>query len=202
MDLDLFSAVGIGAGTIRMLDVFLLHCLLAESPPDTPVEIVAIGRNQNRVAARGREPGLRLERQGKEVALLDWGQEIARACEPIALALDAAHASSAYSEALAGASASLQDPASVPSARVLGEMQQHHAGSYIRFTLAQSARHAADLRHLPLDAQTQNLFARLARESLEEQQKMEAADTMPFEIYRQRYLAPERLNAVSIARKN
>ena len=202
MDLDPFSAVGIGACTIRMLDVFLLHCLLADSPPDTPAEIAAIGRNQNRVAARGREPGLRLERQGKEVALLDWGQEIARACEPIALALDAAHASSAYSEALAGVIASLQDPASVPSARVLREMQEHHAGSYIRFTLAQSVRHAADLRHLPLDAQTQNLFARLARESLEEQQKMEAADTMPFEIYRQRYLAPERLNAVSIARKN
>ena len=202
MDLDPFSAVGIGAGTIRMLDVFLLHCLLADSPPDTPAEIAAIGRNQNRVAARGREPGLRLERQGKEVALLDWGQEIARACEPLALALDAAHASSAYSEALAGAVASLQDPASVPSARVLMEMQEHHAGSYIRFTLAQSARHAADLRHLPLDVQTQNLFARLARESLEEQQKMEAADTMPFEIYRQRYLAPERLNAVPIARKN
>jgi glutamate--cysteine ligase len=178
-----------------MLDVFLLHCLLADSPPDTPTEIAAIGRNQNRVAARGREPGLHLERQGKEVALLDWGQQLTRACEPIALALDAAHASSAYSEALAGAVAALHDPARVPSARVLREMQEHHAGSYIRFTLAQSARHAADLRHLPVAAQTQDLFARLARESLEEQQQMEASDTMPFETYRQRYLAPERLNA-------
>ena len=60
MDLDPFVPVGITAATMRFLDVFLLHCLLAESPPDTPDEIAAIGRNQQAVAARGREPGLKL----------------------------------------------------------------------------------------------------------------------------------------------
>src|SRR3989442_5764159 len=39
MDLDPFSAVGITADTIRFLDVFLLHCLLAGSPPDSRQEI-------------------------------------------------------------------------------------------------------------------------------------------------------------------
>ena len=39
MDLDPFCAVGITAGTMRFLDMFLLHCLLRESPPDTPQEI-------------------------------------------------------------------------------------------------------------------------------------------------------------------
>ena len=63
MDLDPFHAVGITAGTMRFLDIFLLHCLLRESPPDTPQEIAAIVRNQQRVAARGREPGLRLLRE-------------------------------------------------------------------------------------------------------------------------------------------
>ncbi len=62
MDLDPFFAVGITAGTMHFLDTFLLHCLLRDSPPDTPQEIAALGRNQQRVAARGREPGLRLER--------------------------------------------------------------------------------------------------------------------------------------------
>ena len=36
----------------RFLDVFLLHCLLRDSPPDTPDEIVALARNQHRCAAR------------------------------------------------------------------------------------------------------------------------------------------------------
>jgi glutamate--cysteine ligase len=33
----------------------------------------------------------------------------------------------------------------------------------------------------------------MALESLAEQQRIEAADTMPFEQYRQAYLSPERL---------
>jgi glutamate--cysteine ligase len=202
MDLDPFCAVGIDASTIRMLDVFLLYCLLEESPPDTPEEIAAIGRNQNRVAARGREPGLRLERRGQEVGMLEWSAEMLAACKPIAAALDAAHGGSAYADALAGAASSLDQPDSVPSARVLKEIQERYDSSYTRFVLAQSQRHAAYIKGLPLPADVGNRFVRLARESLEDQSQIEAADTMPFEIYRQQYLAPARLNAVPIPRKN
>src|SRR4029077_14524851 len=55
MDLDPFVPIAITSGTMRFLDFFLLHCLLRESPPDTPREIAAIVHNQRRVAARGRE---------------------------------------------------------------------------------------------------------------------------------------------------
>eukprot|EP01136_Pigoraptor_vietnamica_P040498 Opistho-1_new@12471 len=33
MDLNPFEPIGIGASTLRFLDVFLLHCLLTDSPP-------------------------------------------------------------------------------------------------------------------------------------------------------------------------
>src|SRR2546426_115712 len=45
MDLDPFCPIGIWPATCRFLDLFLLHCLLADSPPDTPQEIAAIRRN-------------------------------------------------------------------------------------------------------------------------------------------------------------
>ena len=81
MDLDPFMPIGIAAPTARFLDMFLLHCLLAESPPDTPQEIAALVRNQERVCAAGREPGLRLERGDRKVALTDWsGQILGGAC--------------------------------------------------------------------------------------------------------------------------
>ena len=60
MDLNPFIDQGIDEATIRFLDVFLLHALLMPSPPDTPEEIAALGRNQRLVASRGREPGLKL----------------------------------------------------------------------------------------------------------------------------------------------
>ena len=142
MDLDPFCAIGIDAATIRLLDVFLLHCLLEDSPADTPREIAAIGRNQNRVAERGREPGLRLEKDGQEVVLHEWGQQLLDGCKPIAAALDSAHGGSAYGDALFAAVAALNDPESVPSARVLREIREHHDNSYIRFAVEQSLHHA------------------------------------------------------------
>ena len=47
MDLDPFENVGITAPTMRLLDIFLLHCLLSDSPPDTPQEIAEIKHNQH-----------------------------------------------------------------------------------------------------------------------------------------------------------
>ncbi|MBK8063140.1 MAG: glutamate--cysteine ligase [Betaproteobacteria bacterium] len=195
MDLDPFCPVGIEAPTMRFLDIFLLHCLLSDSPPDSPEEIAALGRNQHRAAARGREPGLQLERNGAEVGLREWSEEIVLACQPIAEALDRAHGGDLYREALSKATAALQDPESLPSARALASMEGKHDCTYVYFVLAQSLQHRNALRELPL---AESLLAEYSREvetSFAEQRAIEAADTMPFEIYRQRYLDPLRLRA-------
>ena len=76
MDLNPFLPVGIDEQTMRFLDVFLLHCLLSDSPPDSPAEIEALKRNQHLVAERGREPGLKLACGGMEVALTDWAAQV------------------------------------------------------------------------------------------------------------------------------
>jgi glutamate--cysteine ligase len=59
MDLDP-SCPWASRPTMRLLDVFLLHCLLSDSPPDTPAEIAELKHNQHLTAERGREPGLTL----------------------------------------------------------------------------------------------------------------------------------------------
>ncbi|WP_141286858.1 glutamate--cysteine ligase, partial [Ideonella azotifigens] len=76
MDLDPFEPAGIGAQTSHFLDAFLLHCLLSDSPQDTPEEVAALARNQHRTAARGREPGLLLERGEQTLTLTDWAAEL------------------------------------------------------------------------------------------------------------------------------
>jgi glutamate--cysteine ligase len=193
MDLNPFEPVGITAATIRLLDVFLLHCVLSDSPQDTPQEIAANARNQHRVAARGREPGLVLERMGGEVGLREWGGEVLAACAPIAEALDAAHGGAAYRDALAAAVAALDAPDTLPSARVLKVMADEHQDTYVRFVLQQSRQHRAATEALPLAADVRARFAKMAEDSVAEQRQIEAADTLPFEIYRQKYLSPERL---------
>jgi len=119
--------IGITLPTIRFLDIFLLHCLLSGSPADTPAEIAALGRNQHKTAAYGREPGLTLERDGQEIALVDWGAQLLRDFAPIAAMLDAAHATSDYSDALRAAQSVIDQPDMLPSARVLDVMARDPA---------------------------------------------------------------------------
>ena len=194
MDLDPFETVGINAQTMRFIDVFLLHCLLSDSPDDTPQEIADLAQNQHLTAARGREPGLKLRRNGAEVTLADWGLELVGQCLPIAAALDAAQGSgTAHADAVRAAGAALRNPDSLPSARVLAAIEKEHANSFVGFVRARSEQTRATLLDLPFSAAQQAEFERMTAESIQEQKRIEAADTMPFEIYREQYVSPARL---------
>ena len=194
MDLDPFVPIGIKAQTIRFLDVFLLHCLLQDSPPDSPQEIAALGRNQHKTAAYGREPGLMLERDGREVLLADWGAEIVDACMPIAAQLDTVHQTTDYSDALRAAQSMLAEPEMLPSARVLATLARDHDNSFTAFARAQSEHAKAKLLKLPYAGGLHSRMEALARQSVADQAAVEAADVVPFEVYRQQYISPERLN--------
>ncbi|MDD0814719.1 glutamate--cysteine ligase [Curvibacter sp. HBC28] len=193
MDLDPFVPVGITAQTMRFLDVFLLQCLLADSPPDSPAEIDELKHNQHHTAARGREPGLTLRRAGAEVALVDWGRDILDQCAPIAAALDAAHRSSDYSQAVADARLALAQPERTPSARVLAAMAAEHDNSFVRFVRAQSEQTRSALLAQPWCLEQQARYLALSQKSVADQRAIEVADTLSFEAYREQYVSAERL---------
>jgi glutamate--cysteine ligase len=195
MDLDPFVPVGITADTMRMLDVFLLHCLTADSPPDSPEEIAALADNQHLAAARGREPGLKLQRGGRSVALADWAAEILEDCRPIAAAIDQAQGTDRHAAVLAHAMAALSAPEGLSSARVLDAMQRDFDRSYTRFIRAQAESAREQVLRLPYAAEVQTRFETLSRESVAAQASLEAEPSVPFETWRQAYLAPERLGA-------
>ncbi|MFG6412431.1 glutamate--cysteine ligase [Roseateles sp. DC23W] len=194
MDLDPFEPVGIGADAIRVLDTFLLHCLNHASPHDTAAEGALNARNQHRVAARGREPGLVLEHwQGGERTLADWAGDILSACAAQAELLDAAHGGDAYAAALRRVSARLRDPSLCPSARVLAAMAQDFDDSHVGFVRHQSDANRNALLVLPFPPELQQRFEKMSADSLAEQARIEAADTLPFEDFRRQYVAPARM---------
>jgi glutamate--cysteine ligase len=123
------------------------------------------------------------------VELREWGGQVLAECERIAEALDTAQGTHAHRDALAAAVAALDDPASLPSARVLREMQRDADSSYARFTLAQSHQHRRALQSEPLRAGEEARLASMAKASIEDQRKIEASDKLPFEAYRQAYLS-------------
>ena len=199
MDLNPFLDVGIDAETMRFLDLFLLHALLSDSPPDTPEEIAALKHNQHLTAERGREPGLRLERNGAEVLLVDWAAEVMAELVPVARHLDAIKGGTRYAEALAMAQARMDDPSSLPSARVLQGIAAGEGKSFVGFVRQRSAAAREALMALPYPVAEQARFAALAAESTEAQKEIEAMDEMPFEQYRAHYVSPDRLTPGSAA---
>jgi glutamate--cysteine ligase len=193
MDLDPFVTVGIEAPTMRFIDLFLLHCLLSDSAPDSRDEIAALARNQHAAAARGREPGLQLERGRGSVALAEWGAELIEACAPIAARLDAVFGGSAYRDALAAAQQAWHAPQQLPSARVLEAIGRAEGCGYTAFVRERALKAQQELLALPWSHEQQVRFQREAEASVAEQRAIEAADTLSFEDFRQDYVSAERL---------
>ena len=193
MDLDPFCAIGITPQTVHFLDVFLLHCLLSDSPLDTPDEVRAMATNKQDVASRGREPGLRLQRGTDSVERQAWARELLDDCAAIAAALDVAYGTDAHEAALAWALDAVDDPESLASARVLKEMVARYGSSHARFVIDHSRLYRDALLAKPLPADIHAQLTRMAQASIDEQHELEAVKAVPFETYRQRYLSPASL---------
>ncbi|GIX31621.1 MAG: glutamate--cysteine ligase [Porticoccaceae bacterium] len=120
LDVDPFEPLGVSRQTLEFLDVFLLHCLLADSPPCDERERREIAANQRTAVWRGREPGVELVRCGRALSLRRWGEALLAEMAPIAELLDRAHHHRRHSAALAEMAARLAEPERTPSARAVG----------------------------------------------------------------------------------
>ena len=180
VDLDPSSPIGLTEDRLAFLEVFMLFCLLYDSPPLGAQERRAIDANQNRVAVRGRDPSLTLVRDGREVPLQSWADELLDELTAVAELVRTPRDDPA---AVVGAArASVGRPEAVPSARVLEEMKAG-GGSHFGYVLDASRRHAETLRRDPLpDAERLRLEAE-ASSSIAHQAALEAGDTVTFEEY-------------------
>lgn len=192
MDLNPFLPLGIDAETIRFLDAFLLHCLLSDSPEDTPAEQDALRRNQTLIVNRGREPGLELEDRGEPRDRTQWAEEILTACARTAAALDEARGGHQHARAVAAQLTRIQDPEQTPSARILRAMEEDHV-PFFRFAMNASENHARHFRQRALDPASQSRFQQQSDESLRQQTEIEVADSMDFATYRRQYIEQELL---------
>jgi glutamate--cysteine ligase len=189
LDLNPFLPVGIDAEEIRFLDTFLLHCLLSDSPPDSPSESRELGINQLRVVETGRKPGVTLARSGREVEMKIWAQELFNHYGPIADLLDRTHGSTGYRNALTEQRARVEDPERTPSARILANMRKARI-PFFRFAMNQSIQHKGYFDANRLDADKVAHFEELAARSLADMRAIEAADSESLDEFLDHYLAP------------
>ena len=83
VDVSPFHPLGIDGEQMRVLDSFLLHCLLAPSPACDDADQDRQAANLEAVVNRGREPGLVLENEsGVRCSLRDWANTLLAVTAP------------------------------------------------------------------------------------------------------------------------
>ena len=172
LDINPFEPLGISLETARFLDVFLHFCALDESPLIDQRESQANTENFSLTAREGRRPGLRLQRFGASVELRTWGREILEQLSAVARLLDQQCGDTCHAKALAAQHAKLDNPELTPSARVLSTLQETDR-CVLQFGLRQSREHAKHFLECPLEDREKEGFMTLARQSLEEQERLE-----------------------------
>jgi glutamate--cysteine ligase len=189
LDVSAFDPVGVNQSKLRFLEAFLALCLLRESAPISRGEQEALDANHLLVARRGREPDLKLNREGRDVAMIEWAGELLDAMQGLCEMLDHGEPARPYSSALDQQRAKIDDVERTPSARLLTEMRQT-GESFFQLALRMSKLHKDYFLGLyPPNENRLAEFAAAAVESKEAQRRIESADDTNFDTYLARYLA-------------
>ncbi|RBW51177.1 glutamate--cysteine ligase [Marinobacter sp. F3R11] len=187
LDLDPFSPVGINEAQIDFLDLFLLDCLLSESPRIDDSECKVLDDSFKDVVARGRDRELIVCRDGGSSPIGDAARAALSRLESLAEMLDGWNGGEVYRNALSAQQRVLSGDRQVPSARVIDEMRASGAG-HCDWAMDLALRHQNTLRQEGLAASVQSEFITASKDSLAEQKKLEASDTLAFGDFLEQYL--------------
>ncbi|MCS6176580.1 glutamate--cysteine ligase [Shewanella baltica] len=189
LDVNPFSPIGIEATQVRFLDLFLLYCLLTQSPKSEASEEARLSANLKAVVLEGRKPGLELLTANGSRSLKSWLEELFDALQPLAVLLDGE--ATDYQVALAHWRKAVEDPNLTLSGQVLQNVinkgQDH--GQWV-MTLAQ--QYYQFFVDYPLSSETIAQYQAEASSSLNKQAKLEAAQrSVSFDDYLEDYFGAQ-----------
>jgi glutamate--cysteine ligase len=165
----------------------LLCCALQESPPFADSGwCPESASNFASVVKQGRQPGLQLKSQGKELALAAWAEQLLEQIGLCAETLDGALVDNHYAQSVSAQREKILHSEATPSARILADLKSSGV-SYQDYALKQSSAHAQTLRQVGLTAAERALAFKQAEQSLKDQEALEAGDTEGFDEYVARF---------------
>ncbi|MBT0584832.1 glutamate--cysteine ligase [Alteromonas oceanisediminis] len=196
LDVNPFSDIGISENQFYFLDVFLLTCLLWDSPEFDPKTYKETETNLKRAVINGRDPELTLLKRDfkglgnpvEEVKLQDWARLLFERFAPVAAQLDSANQTTRYSQAVRQELAKVNDFSLTPSAQLLDHLLSNNLdnGAY-GVSLSQQYKQGfieRDYRHFD-----ESYFVQQTAVSLDKQHAIEAANSVNFDDFLRDYFA-------------
>jgi len=164
------------------LEAFLLTCMFQESPAITLDERPEIDSNLLLSARRGREPGLILRRNGVDITLKVWGEQLLSSMEVVCSLLDINESDAPYQAALNLQRRKIENAEETPSALMLDEMRDN-GESFYHFARRKSLQHNRYFHQRNISSETEQGFIDEGVNSLQRQQRKEAADSGTFDDF-------------------
>ncbi len=186
LDVSPFDPIGVNEQQLHFMEALLITCLLQESPGMDIEERNEFERNQSMAACCGRNPDLKLSRDGEEAMLTDWVKEILDNMHGVCEILDGQN-NKDYTDALQVQIEKVKDCSLLPSAQVTDGINQTEQ-SFFKFALTKSEQHKDYFSGMSVPAIRFNQLDELAIQSINEQHSLEEDDQIPFDRYLENYL--------------
>ena len=187
LDINIGDPAGINQNTMRFIEALLVYCLIEDSPPHDEAMCVEATRNQALTARQGRDPDFRLHRDGAEVTLASWADEILDKVGAVAELIDRQDGDGCYAQAVQVQRDLVSEPAATPSARLLEELQNAQCG-FFDYAIDIARGHRDYFASItPLSSDRQKEFEREAARSIAEQLEIEQRDTISLDEYLANY---------------
>ncbi|RUR42340.1 glutamate--cysteine ligase [Vreelandella populi] len=191
LDLNPFDPLGVTETQMRFVDTFLMWCLLSESPWISDDECDRLDDNRRWVVERGRDPELKLIRNGQATSVHEWGEQIFAELKEVARLLDAVEDNAPHVAALDELAPRLKDPSLTPSAQLLARIQEGN-GSLSDTLLVLAKEQGEKLKQTPMLRSREALLAQLIETSHQQQRDIEAADQESFAAFLETYFTKAR----------
>lgn len=186
LDVNPFEPLGVTKSQMNFVDLFLLWCLVQESPLIEPTECDLLRDNNERVAFAGRDPKLHIYYNGESKPIKSLAEQVMAQIYTFAETIDQHENCTRYREACTEQLAKIRDPNLTPSAKLLQKIEQHGSFSRALSQRSQSAKHQFQRLILP-EAITLGMKEQ-ASESVRQAQEIAANDQGSFEEFLKEYI--------------
>ena len=180
LDVNASDPLGVNESQLCFLHVFMLYCLLADSPSISKCERREIDNNLLVTAREGRDPACILECNHERIPLRDWGMKLLTAMREVAGLFQLADEKTI--PAVNKQIEKMRDADRTPSARMLAEMRKEKE-SFYAYAQAKSLEHHLYFDEQSLSGESKAIYERETTDSIARQLEIEEGDQPPFDTF-------------------
>ena len=187
LDIDPTEPCGVSANTLYFVDAFLLHSLLSPSPFDSEIENQIIHKNQLiTVHDGGALPDL-FNQEHDTRSSRNLAEYLLKDIRTIALLLDDVYETDNHIQAVKLQYAKLNGQLNRPATTILSSMRKL-GRPFSQYGLYLARQNSAKFQSNPLSSERIASYDQLARESINNQTKLEQDENEGFSSYFERYM--------------